>query len=64
MVDKVAEKTAERTPEKVVPKHIFVTGGVVSSLGKGITASSLGRLLDSTRRLVSSAMFPPLGSGQ
>jgi CTP synthase len=28
-----------------VPKHIFVTGGVVSSLGKGITASSLGRLL-------------------
>ena len=27
------------------PKHIFVTGGVVSSLGKGITASSLGRLL-------------------
>jgi CTP synthase len=29
----------------VVPKHIFVTGGVASSLGKGITASSLGRLL-------------------
>jgi CTP synthase len=28
-----------------VPKHIFVTGGVVSSLGKGLTASSLGRLL-------------------
>jgi len=26
-------------------KYIFVTGGVVSSLGKGITASSLGRLL-------------------
>ncbi|MCI6507287.1 MAG: CTP synthase, partial [Olsenella sp.] len=26
-------------------KHIFVTGGVVSSLGKGITAASLGRLL-------------------
>ncbi|MDR3137026.1 MAG: CTP synthase [Coriobacteriales bacterium] len=26
-------------------KHIFVTGGVVSSLGKGITASSLGHLL-------------------
>ena len=26
-------------------KHIFVTGGVVSSLGKGLTASSLGRLL-------------------
>lgn len=27
------------------PKHIFVTGGVVSSLGKGLTASSLGMLL-------------------
>ena len=29
------------------PKFIFVTGGVVSSLGKGITAASLGRLLKS-----------------
>ena len=28
-------------------KHIFVTGGVASSLGKGITASALGRLLKS-----------------
>ena len=28
-----------------VPRHVFVTGGVVSSLGKGLTASSLGRLL-------------------
>ena len=27
------------------PYYIFVTGGVVSSLGKGITAASLGRLL-------------------
>ena len=27
------------------PKYIFVTGGVVSSLGKGIAAASLGRLL-------------------
>ena len=26
-------------------KYIFVTGGVVSSLGKGITASSIGKLL-------------------
>jgi CTP synthase len=30
-----------------ITKQIFVTGGVVSSLGKGITASSLGRLLRS-----------------
>jgi CTP synthase len=28
-----------------MPKHIFVTGGVASGLGKGLTASSLGRLL-------------------
>jgi CTP synthase len=27
------------------PRHVFVTGGVASSLGKGLTASSLGRLL-------------------
>jgi len=31
--------------EQSIPKHIFVTGGVVSSLGKGLTASSLGMLL-------------------
>ncbi|MDR0945794.1 MAG: CTP synthase, partial [Bifidobacteriaceae bacterium] len=30
-----------------IVRHIFVTGGVVSSLGKGLTASSLGRLLRS-----------------
>ena len=30
-----------------ITRHIFVTGGVVSSLGKGLTASSLGRLLRS-----------------
>ncbi len=28
-----------------MPKHVFVTGGVASGLGKGLTASSLGRLL-------------------
>ena len=31
--------------ERFVTKHIFVTGGVVSSLGKGLTAASLGNLL-------------------
>ena len=30
-----------------ITKHVFVTGGVASSLGKGLTASSLGRLLSS-----------------
>jgi CTP synthase len=33
------------TPTKRTTKHIFVTGGVASSLGKGLTASSLGNLL-------------------
>ena len=33
------------TSGKTVTKHIFVTGGVVSSLGKGLTAASLGNLL-------------------
>src|SRR3989338_4696584 len=29
-----------------MPKYIFVTGGVVSSLGKGIASASIGRLLE------------------
>ncbi len=33
--------------EPTPAKHVFVTGGVASSLGKGLTASSLGRLLRS-----------------
>ena len=33
-------------------KHIFVTGGVASSLGKGLTAASLGRLLKQRGRRV------------
>jgi CTP synthase len=34
-----------RKHPQTATKHIFVTGGVVSSLGKGLTASSLGQLL-------------------
>ncbi|GAB3591851.1 CTP synthase [Corynebacterium faecale] len=34
-----------RTPQSRTAKHVFVTGGVVSSLGKGLTAASLGQLL-------------------
>ncbi|MGA1660105.1 MAG: hypothetical protein ACO37H_06450, partial [Burkholderiaceae bacterium] len=30
-----------------MPKFVFVTGGVVSSLGKGIAAASMGALLES-----------------
>ncbi len=41
------------------PKYVFVTGGVVSSLGKGITAASLGRLLTARGlRVVSQKLDP------
>lgn len=40
-------------------KYIFVTGGVVSSLGKGITAASLGRLLKSRGIRVSVQKLDP-----
>jgi len=40
-------------------KHIFVTGGVASSLGKGLTASSLGRLLKSRGMRVTMQKLDP-----
>lgn len=40
-------------------KYVFVTGGVVSALGKGITAASLGRLLKSRGFNVSIQKFDP-----
>ncbi len=41
----VRSRAIELKPVAVTTKHIFVTGGVASSLGKGLTASSLGHLL-------------------
>ena len=45
---KLAVKTSpiKTTSKKLVQKYIFVTGGVVSSIGKGLTAASLGSLLE------------------
>ena len=40
-------------------KYIFVTGGVVSSLGKGLTAASLGTLLEARRLRVVLQKFDP-----
>ena len=40
-------------------KYIFVTGGVVSGLGKGITAASLGRLLKNRGYKVANQKFDP-----
>ncbi len=49
---------AETEPSRVA-KYIFFTGGVVSSLGKGITAASLGRLLKSRGLSVSIQKLDP-----
>ena len=40
-------------------KHVFVTGGVVSGLGKGITAASIGRLLKARGLKVANQKFDP-----
>ena len=40
-------------------KYVFVTGGVVSGLGKGITAASLGRLLKARGYKVTMQKFDP-----
>src|SRR5213083_1179899 len=40
-------------------KYIFVTGGVVSSLGKGLTAASLGTLLENRGLKVTLQKFDP-----
>src|SRR5438132_2613232 len=41
------------------PKYVFVTGGVVSALGKGIAAASLGRLLKARGLEVQAQKFDP-----
>ena len=43
----------------MVTKHVFITGGVVSGLGKGICAASLGRLLKQRGLKVSLQKFDP-----
>ena len=45
--------------EVYMAKHIFVTGGVVSGLGKGITAASLGRLLKARGLKVAAQKLDP-----
>src|SRR3954466_16059120 len=49
-----------RVPEDLsVAKHIFVTGGVVSSLGKGLTCASIGMLLEHRGLRVRLQKFDP-----
>jgi CTP synthase len=47
------------SPSAKAPRYIFVTGGVVSSLGKGIAAASIGRLLVSRGMRVQIQKFDP-----
>lgn len=49
----------KRRRETMETKYVFVTGGVVSGLGKGITAASLGRLLKSMGYRVRIQKFDP-----
>lgn len=43
-------------------KYVFVTGGVVSGLGKGICAASLGRLLKQRGLRVKNQKFDPIST--
>ena len=47
------------TADETQTKYIFVTGGVVSALGKGIVAASLGRLLKARGLRVQAQKFDP-----
>ncbi len=51
--------SAEATAGKRPVKYIFVTGGVVSSLGKGLAAASIGRLLEDHGYTVALQKFDP-----
>src|SRR5213082_756497 len=56
-VSQITQATRERTTPST--KYVFVTGGVVSALGKGIVAASLGRLLKSRGLKVQLQKFDP-----
>jgi CTP synthase len=47
------------TPTTATPKYIFITGGVVSSLGKGLAAASIGCLLEGHGYRVTLQKFDP-----
>ena len=53
------EVVYSRRKGTIMTKYIFVTGGVVSGLGKGITAASLGRLLKTRGLKVAAQKLDP-----
>ena len=56
MRERITEKMTNKTKQR---KFIFITGGVVSSLGKGIVAASLGVLLKAKGYSVTIQKFDP-----
>src|ERR1700677_785075 len=52
-------KPAKKKKSPMVQKYIFVTGGVVSSIGKGLCAASLGALLEARGLKLSMMKFDP-----
>lgn len=55
----MAKKTNPRKKEKKTTKYIFVVGGVLSGVGKGVTTSSIGRILQSKGYNVSAIKVDP-----
>src|SRR5436305_1607096 len=55
----VREASNAEIPREFMSKHIFVTGGVVSSLGKGLTCASIGMLLEHRGLRVRLQKFDP-----
>ena len=56
---KTGTKTQAKPNQALVQKFVFVTGGVVSSIGKGLSAASLGTLLEARGLKVTLMKFDP-----
>lgn len=54
-----AKEALSSRPGRLVQKYIFVTGGVVSSVGKGLSAASLGTLLEARGYKITMMKFDP-----
>ncbi len=59
LVNKAKVSTSKTTKKKFQQKFIFVTGGVVSSIGKGLSAASLAALLEAQGVKVTMMKFDP-----
>lgn len=56
---KSKDRKAKEAPKALVQKYVFVTGGVISSIGKGLSAASLGTLLEARGLKVTLMKFDP-----